>query len=270
MMSRCTNQFPLTSWPDLQTGLVLGANGNLGPLWAREISKAGFTVIGAGAEATAASFTDDDNSDVLSKYIQVDLTAPASISRFFSESTIPKLDLVVINSGVDSVPVQGTSRRHSNEVHEIDLWQETLSVNVVGVAKFLNRSIKHLNRGAKVLFTGSMYSLVSPRIDVYSHMNNGLGWIKNPAYGASKAALNSLCRQYATHLASSEIYFLNVIFGAVLGAQDETFISRMKKHIPSGQLLTEREVSEAISFSLNFPSSLSGHSLVFDGGYTLW
>ena len=250
----------------MPNAVVLGANGNLGPLWLEELDRADYSLTAAGLEPALSNLGRETGGR--QRYVQVDITSTTSISNFFSDSGLENLDLLVINAGIDSVP-SGDSVETA-QVHQVDSWEQVLDVNVTGVVKFLNASINRLNKGARVIVVSSMYSLVSPRLDVYGHMNNGKGWTKNPAYGASKAALNAVVKQYATHLAKAQISFVTVIFGAVAGSQDLEFRTRMASHIPIGSLLSSDDVREAIRFSLSFPKSLSGQQLIFDGGYTLW
>ena len=60
-------------------------------------------------------------------------------------------------------------------------------------------------------------------------------------------------------------------FGGVSGRVDDEFKERYAKLCPSGKMLNDDEVSGPIKFLIsNESSSITGHVLVADGGWTIW
>jgi NAD(P)-dependent dehydrogenase (short-subunit alcohol dehydrogenase family) len=116
-----------------------------------------------------------------------------------------------------------------------------------------------------------MYAIVSPSPSLYSHFNSGLGSIKNPAYGASKAALISLCNQYATHFAPTGQRFNLLTLGGIAGSQDEEFKEKFNRKVPMQRMGNPDELGGALVFLLSSASSyMTGHNLILDGGFTKW
>lgn len=249
--------------------VVVGAAGNLGPAWCRAILENEGLVIGVGL-----NIGDDAKlQSLLSEYpshfnvTEGDITEglPGALTDLLAEK---RIDGVVMNAGVDSVPGSG---RTSIVEYSLDEWARVLTVNVAGVVNYMNQLIPHLSAKSSIVLLGSIYGLVSPRPSLYSHYNEGLGAVKNPAYGASKAALIAVCKQYATHLAHQGVRVNLLTPGGVLGSQDSTFKSKFIDHVPLGRMVTEDELVASLLFLLSEESSyITGHNLIVDGGYLEW
>jgi NAD(P)-dependent dehydrogenase (short-subunit alcohol dehydrogenase family) len=116
-----------------------------------------------------------------------------------------------------------------------------------------------------------MYALVSPTSSLYDHYNEGTGSIKNPAYGASKAALVAVCNQYATQFGADGIRFNILTLGGIEGDQDTEFKNKFRAKVPLARMGTTGEIGTALTFLLSNDSSyMTGHNLVLDGGFTKW
>jgi NAD(P)-dependent dehydrogenase (short-subunit alcohol dehydrogenase family) len=116
-----------------------------------------------------------------------------------------------------------------------------------------------------------MYALVSPTSSLYDHFNDGRGSIKNPAYGASKAALIAVCNQYATQFGADGIRFNMLTLGGIEGNQDLEFKTKFNSKVPLARMGTKDEIGPALIFLLSQDSSyMTGHNLILDGGFTKW
>ena len=112
---------------------------------------------------------------------------------------------------------------------------------------------------------------ISPNPDFYSHYNSGKGSVKNPAYGASKAALIAMCNQYSVEFATRLIRFNILTLGGVEGGQDGEFKKKFVSRVPQNRMVDAQEATGALKFLLTAESSyMTGHNLVLDGGYTKW
>ena len=90
-------------------------------------------------------------------------------------------------------------------------------------------------------------------------------------YGVAKAALVFLTKELAVRLAPRNIRVNCVSFGGFEGRVDREFTSRYSKLCPSGRMLNAGEVFGPVEFLLSqASSSMTGHNLVADGGWTLW
>ena len=249
--------------------IILGADGYLGPYWVRAVLENGGNVLGLGLRATS-----DQNLKALSKEypgkLEVhDFDLKSDNLASLEERMKKEFSGVVLNAGIDSLPGAGHSKI---EEFGLDEWESTFRINVFGNIEFLNYLLKNckLNQ-ASIVFIGSMYSQVSPPLDLYSHFNQGNGATKNPAYAASKAAVASAVRQYGTNLASRGVRVNMLSPGGVEGNQDEEFVRKFKAKTPSRKMINPEILGSHLVYLLSpMSSSLVGQNIIIDDGYTVW
>lgn len=254
--------------------LLVGAVGNLGPEWARALLEEGALVYAVGLETR-------DNSDLARLSLEfpeslfrgdVDVTATVSVEAIERALSVPegtlRLDGVVLNAGIDSPPGANNSEVFSFDASE---WERIFRVNVFGAVNVLSAVVGSMNSPSAAVAVGSIYGLISPRVDLYDHFFDGAGAIKHPAYGASKAALLSIVRQFGTHLAPRGIRVNALTLGGVEGAQDPTFVEKFVNQVPQRRMVPLGEISGAMVFLLSDDSlSMNSQNLVIDGGYSAW
>lgn len=251
------------------TVVVVGAAGNLGPTWVSAALDEGARVIACGLGSTSDQKLVEMASTELT-LLDLDITKPgsATFAPLIDSLGGGTVDGVVINAGIDSVPGTG---KFSLEDYSAEDWHSVFLVNVFGVIASLNALIPHLANPSSIVTLGSMYGVVSPKPEMYSHFNGGAGSMKNPAYGASKAALLAATRQYGTYLAPRGVRVNMLTLGGVAAGQDDDFVRKFESHVPQGRMVPREELPGALVFLLSSDStSMTGHNLVVDGGYTAW
>ncbi len=239
---------------DLGSGLLVGSSGILGPIWLRTLLPWSDSLLTA------------DKSDTQATY-QVDLADTESIKSLVSR--MPPLDYVVINAGLDS-KLQGGLGPGAGDVFDQELWRAFFDINVIGAAALIEGLAPRLKPNATVITIGSIYGVVSPRIDVYNEDASETLFYKHPAYGASKAALMNMMRQYAVRY-SGRVSFNMLTLGVVGGDQPEVFKSRMPSQIPTGSFLNRDDLGKHLEQLIRYKGPhFTGQNLIIDGGYTLW
>jgi NAD(P)-dependent dehydrogenase (short-subunit alcohol dehydrogenase family) len=159
------------------------------------------------------------------------------------------LDGVVLNVGVGAgFLLRGTS---------VEEWDRVMAVNLRSQFLGSKLALQTMSAGAVVL----VGSVAAREVLPY------------PAYGASKAALESLCRQAAVEGAPS-IRFNLVVPGLIdtsLGRRaSELSPRRDQVKIPAGRQGTGWEVAYTALFLLGEESSyITGQSVIVDGGLTI-
>lgn len=117
-----------------------------------------------------------------------------------------------------------------------------------------------------VINVGSQYGVVAPNLSLYTDQAP-----PSINYGVAKGALSQLTKELAVRLAKREIRVNAVALGGLEGRVAEDFKSRYSALSPTGRMLT---VSEAIGpfefLTSHLSKSVTGHTLVADGGWTLW
>jgi len=249
-----------------RTYLVVGAAGNLGPTWCETILKDGHNVLAIGKNVTL----DLALQSLFKKYREQIVFIEQDLLENYCEMLVQaksekSIHGVVLNLGIDSPP--GTGKKGLLDYSYID-WTSTFNLNVAALVTFLNWIIPSLTKNSSVVLIGSIYGMVSPDSNFYSHFNDGEGSVKNPAYGASKGALISLCRQYATHLAKEGIRVNILTLGGVKADQDSQFIKKIVSRIPQGRMAEKSDITGPLRFLLSDESSyITGHNLIADGGF---
>lgn len=127
------------------------------------------------------------------------------------------------------------------------------------------------NGGGSIVLFSSMYGLVSPDPKIYS-----APMAPNPIdYGASKAALIQMCRYLAVHFGPRGVRFNCIAPGPFpnpkIQADLPQFIVQLKAKTALGRIGRRDEVTAPALFLLSDGASyITGHTLVVDGGWTVW
>lgn len=254
--------------------LLVGLQGNLGPVWARGLLNEGATVLGVGLPGGDSSNVEALEAEFGSQFVYGGVDVTEELTPEVLDSALggrlrgAPLSGLVYNAGIDSPPgspVAGVLDFSSQ------VWSEIFAVNVFGLPNILRAISEFLDNPSSIVAIGSVYGLVSPRLDVYSHFADGAGTIKHPAYGASKAALHALVRQYGTHLAPRGIRANLLTLGGFQGDQDSTFQEKFNQNVPQGKMVQAKDVVGGLVYLLSDESlGTTSHNLIIDGGYTAW
>lgn len=118
-----------------------------------------------------------------------------------------------------------------------------------------------------VVNIGSIYGTVAPNLRLYTDP-----LVQSPIqYGVTKAALIHLTKELAVRLANKNIRVNCVSYGGVEGRVDDAFSQRYAALCPSGRMLSENEIPGPIDMLLSDAASgITGHTLMVDGGWSIW
>ena len=119
----------------------------------------------------------------------------------------------------------------------------------------------------RIINIGSMYGAVAanPNLYVDSNMYSPLH------YGVAKAALVHLTKELAVRLANKDIQVNCIAFGGLEGRVNEAFKRRYAQLCPMGRMLRDDEVVGPVDMLLSDKcSGMTGHTLVVDGGWSIW
>ena len=80
-----------------------------------------------------------------------------------------------------------------------------------------------------------------------------------------------MTKELAVRFAGQNVRVNCVAFGGVDGRVDDEFKSRYSALVPSGRMLTVEEIVGPIQFlTSGKSSSMTGHTIVADGGWSIW
>ncbi len=238
-----------------QVALVTGSSRGIGKAVAIRLGAAGANIVvhynanRAAAERAAAEIGSNCS------LVQADLSSTSDIDRLAEQLSEIKLDILVNNAGLwRSTPLGSTS---------LDVAEEVLSTNVLGVFWLTQALLPSLRDGARIVNVSSVAGRTA------SAEGRSL-------YRASKAAVDAFTRNWALELAPRRIRVNAVAPGMVETDMTEDYLSspdvraRLEKRHPLGKLGSADEVADAVLFLCSEESRfVTGQSLNVSGGFVI-
>jgi enoyl-[acyl-carrier protein] reductase III len=237
---------------DGKTILVTGGTRGIGNAIVRALIEAGASVIvnfvreQKNADAMIGEFGDKNLT-----LIRADLTREKGMKTLVAALDGITLDGLIhcAATGVHA-PVKDLSMKH---------WDWTMNLNVRAFFDLIVRLQHQLSKGASVIALSSEGAVTA-----------------GPNYtlvGASKGALESLCRHLAVDMCDKGVRFNILSAGSVLTDSWKVFdnweeqIAKVKSKIPGNELVALEEIASVALFLCSDASKgINGHSLVVDRG----
>jgi NAD(P)-dependent dehydrogenase (short-subunit alcohol dehydrogenase family) len=214
--------------------------------------------------------------EALIRELQLARTIPLSLDLHDAAQLPARLEAMMAQHGVpDGVVhlVTASSAGQRLETLSADDFQKTFDLALTPtfvLCRAIAERMKSRGSGNIVLFS-SMYGVVAPDPRIYRG-----ALTPNPVdYGASKAAVLQLARYFAVHYGPAGIRFNCITPGpfpnpAVQAAHPE-FIQDLSRKTPLNRIGQNQEIVGPALFLLTDSASfVTGHSLVVDGGWTIW
>jgi NAD(P)-dependent dehydrogenase (short-subunit alcohol dehydrogenase family) len=236
--------------------LITGSRGFIGSYLKSELTKQGHTII------------DFDLNDPV---YPVNACIEEEVIRFF-DFHISKYNSFDVLINCIGVPNSANKLPHTNITQvSTESFKELVDINLTAVftiireyARTLPKECKKDKRGC-IINISSLYSVVSPRLDLYD------GKIKHPGYIASKFGLVGLTKYIAVLLAEQNVTVNCIAPAAVaetLGVEG-SFLEKYNEQVPMKKPIPMSEILGTINMLMN-SQSITGQNIVIDGGYTLW
>jgi NAD(P)-dependent dehydrogenase (short-subunit alcohol dehydrogenase family) len=241
-----------------EVAVVTGALGNLGPVWVAALASAGMVV-------AAIDIREGESSAALFEVASVtDVEALQRVRRHVEhELGLPRV--LVNNAGIDQPPGAPAAEHGLASMSDAEFLR-VLDVNTRGTfvaSQVFGLPMRTAGRGS-IVNIGSLYASRSPDPGFYDHLP---GFVKPPAYGASKAGVVQLTKWFARHLAPVRVNVLSP--GGVRGGQDDEFLRKYCKRVPLGRMAEPGDLTGPLLFLASDASRyVTGHELLVDGGFT--
>jgi 3-oxoacyl-[acyl-carrier protein] reductase len=231
--------------------LVTGASRGIGRAIAEKLATRGCRVAvhfqrnHAAAEATLAALPGTGHA-----LFAADIADANEVARLWREVTAAfgRVDIVVNNAGIYTYHAPLTTDYAAWQA----AWQQTLATNLFGPA-----NLSHLAANAMAHAGGGRIVNISSRGAFRGEPNA-------PAYGASKAGLNSLSQSLAQKLAPKDVYVFCLAPGWVETDMAAEFINGpraaeiISQH-PLGRVATPGEIARTAVFcALDAPATMTG------------
>ena len=233
------NLFDLTG----KKGLVIGGEGNLGPIWMETLRDAG-----AHAYSIGLPYFDFTNDEDLRRAPEIVLQA------------VGTPDIIVCNAAIDTPPTKTEARFFTD-------FEKTMQVNINAHARLLSYFIPEMvnNGGGVIVLVGSIQGYIGADFRNYSG-----GFEKPCGYNCSKAALKQLARSITVQYGRYGIRAVCPGFGPFLSDKlPPEFVAKIREKIPTGHTVTKEDVQRTLLYAVCC-EGLAGEDWLVDGGFTKW
>ena len=184
-----------------------------------------------------------------------DLTNEKEVVKIFKKIKADSLiNCFVVNDHFTSIQEKKNFLDYS-----LEKFSNTLNVNVTALFSVCREFIRN-NSSGRIINFSSIYGYRSPRPSLYK------GSHKNPAYGASKAAVSNLTKYLAIHAPKFNINC--IVPGGIENKQPKSFKTKYSKDLPIARMMKKNEISGLIKFLLSKESDYcTGSEFFIDGGW---
>ena len=132
------------------------------------------------------------------------------------------------------------------------------------ISKHVSKVMIKQKKG-NILNIGSDLSIISPNQNIYDN------FVKPISYSIAKHSVVGLTKYIATYLAKYNVRCNALCPGGIFNKHDKKFVKKLSKLIPLNRMAKINELNKAMFFLISDDSSyVTGHSLVVDGGRTIW
>jgi NAD(P)-dependent dehydrogenase (short-subunit alcohol dehydrogenase family) len=239
-----------------KTVAITGGNSGIGLATAKLFHDEGARVAIAGRDQkTLDEAAKAIGGDTLA--VKADVSKLPDIEKFFTQvaAKFGKIDALFANAGIAKFAPAGDSSEQ--------LFDESFDINVKGLYFTLQKALPHLNDNAGIVLNSSVV--------------NSKGSASSSVYSATKAAVRSLARTFASELVDRGIRvnvvspgpIITPIFGrtGLPQAVVDEFASHFKSQVPMKRFGTPEEVGHAVLFLASPEASyITGVDLNVDGG----
>ena len=151
----------------------------------------------------------------------------------------------------------------------IKMWQNEIDISLKGYMMTIYEVSKILEKydNSVIINFSSDLGIIAPNQNIYTK-----GSVKPLVYSVSKHGIIGITKYFATLFSKKGIRVNSICFGGVFNSKlDKRFIKNFSKLVPMERMCYPKEIISPINFLLDDKNSyLNGHSLIVDGGRTIW
>ena len=245
-----------------KVAIVTGGGANIGEACVKMLAAQGASVVVAdinldGAERVASEIVAAGGT-ALAQF--VDLGDEASIAVMVAAVVAQFGRIDVLHNNAANTAAGQMMKDASLAAMEVEVWDAAFDINTRGTMLMTKHALPHMiaGGGGAIINTSSGVSL--------------LGDVLNPAYSASKAAVNALTRNTAAQFGRANIRCNAILPGLVLSAgaraqMSEAQLGMIQRHV----LLPRESVADDIAGAVlwlasNLGSFVTGQIISVDGG----
>lgn len=260
---------------------ITGGGGFLGKDFVRAFVNAGayVAVVDHNLAAAEAAVADARGTSGNTLAIEADVTDAKAVDDFAKQVMKKwkgRIDVLVNGAAVDPKFDSDVAQQqcHTFEQQPIELWKESLDVNLTGTFLCCQRvgEIMVERAAGTIINIASTYGVVAPDQRLYQRDEETEQTMFKPAaYPVTKAGVLHLTRYLAAYWANTGVRVNSLTPHGVYRAQDEQFVRRFAQRSPLGRMARPEEITGPLLFLASDAASyVNGTNLVVDGGWTAW
>ena len=249
-----------------KTVLITGASGLVGMGICKHLSFNNWNIVVASTsyeKAEQVKSTIGGQGKVTA--LELDLLDQQSIETVIDRLVNEKVPLTHIVNNARSLETLLTDDDGFTSAHN---FLKEFELSIVQPYRFLcalkKRKVFNINA---IVNISSQYGITVPNPNLYEDPDQ----IVPINYGVVKASLNQVTKELAVRLAPENTRVNAVAFGGFSGRETERFNGKYSKMLPIKRMLEPEEAGPPVEFLLDDAksSSITGHVLVADGGWTI-
>jgi len=191
----------------------------------------------------------------------IDLSNEKQVKDFFKKNY--DFDYLINLHGANEHVLKKNINLNKKSLNDFEDFNYYFMGNVFSFYLTNKYFIKFNKKGKGIINFSSIYSLASPKHNIYQSP-------KNLFYIASKFAVNGLTKYYATMYGKKTN--VNAIANhGVKWKQPKEFIKKLNSHIPKNRMMETEDLYGILELLCSDKSKyINGSIIVVDGGYTAW
>jgi NAD(P)-dependent dehydrogenase (short-subunit alcohol dehydrogenase family) len=258
-----------------KTIVLTGSAGRLGTRFAHVLSKSGANVVLIDIEQSANKKLE---RELILQYktkptsFCVDISDQNKVKQLIKKIMLKYSKIDVLINNAHFIPRTHAKRDASFEKYPLDLWDETISINLRGLflcCQEIGQIMLKQKKGV-IVNISSIYGIVGADQRIYgkSRLNSP------PFYAASKGAMVNFSRYLAAYWEGKNIRVNTLTLGGVFDEKlhkDKTFVKNYSKKTILGRMANKEDYDGPLLFLASDASSyVTGTNLIVDGGWTAW
>ena len=244
---------------DGKIAIITGAASGIGQATAQRVAAEGARTVvadldAAGAQEVAGKIT---AAGGLGTAVQMDLGDTLSVRAMVDAAVAAYGGLDILHNNAAATRLAATQDGPVSAA-DPDVWDETMRINLRGTMVAIQAAVPHMiaRGGGSVINTASGSGLT--------------GDLRNPAYGASKAALINLSRYVATEFGKQGVRCNAISPGFIVISEKpgrEAAAATMLRHALTPRLGRPEDVAAMVVFLASDESAfITGQNICVDGG----
>ena len=192
-------------------------------------------------------------------------------------STAGSLKALINNASFNPKIEDGANAFVAFENMPLADWEREVRLNLTAPIFLTQTLLEHFDhrdgRPCKIVNVTSIYGMTPPNQRMYEEYAqvSGTNMVKPIGYSVTKAALDMATRYLGVYLAGRGFNVNALAPGGVENRQPAAFLKAYARHVPIGRMARVEELLGAFRLLCGEGSDyMNGHTLVVDGGWTVW